>query len=304
MTALSKFSLFYLAAISIAFIANADDSATSQPSETLKLPSLSRRRQALEIPDESSQPLTRHSRAASTEKDDARRNLFRSLPPSSAVSGRRVRSGLKSKADRRTGRKRKNRPRKSKRKRKRGKGKKRKGKGKGKKRNKKNKKKTKKKRRKSKPGSRSRRRQGRRRVLARTGTDSENQLRKNLRQYVWDVPKQDTLEAQKQRRLANKYWARRARAVHDKTKMDGDYYEKEYEEPLPGDTDIDQYQPGSSKARTVIRATTSLERDDEPWDAYPDVNCLAWDPVTGRCISDVKSGCFGGDSEDGRLFGC
>jgi len=172
---------------------------------------------------------------------------------------------------------------------------------KGKKRSRKRKGKGKKRSRKGRKGKgkkkRKRRREGRRnKKYVKVRPD---QAYDNILDNVVSAPSSnaESLEAQKRRRAARRYWAARSRKDTNNGKT---------KESFDDEDDINSFLDSIHDAGDAqdpvdrtIRASTSLE------DLYKsEINCLSWDPITGRCINSYTGGCFGDSSDNGGLMGC
>lgn len=122
----------------------------------------------------------------------------------------------------------------------------------------------------------------------------DSQFLNNLYNYAINAPSdQDSASFDEQRkdRQTKKYWMRQSRrSLGGKTKVEEDSYDSDL---LNDDYD--------DIGQREIRASTSI---DDLFDSKYDMNCLAWDPLTGRCINSRRSGCFGDSSDDGGLMGC
>jgi len=122
---------------------------------------------------------------------------------------------------------------------------------------------------------------------------AEKQFMNNLYSYAVNSPIDDSssFADQKNDARTRKYWMMKSRRSLGKTKEgDNDVYSSSlFDDDYP---DLGQRE---------IRASTSI---DDLFDSKYDMNCLAWDPLTGRCINSRRSGCFGDSSDDGGLMGC
>jgi len=126
----------------------------------------------------------------------------------------------------------------------------------------------------------------------------KSQFFNNLYNYAINSPNEhDSASFDEQRKDAQtrKYWMRQSRRS-----LNGASKTKEDEEDSYDSDLLDDYAEIGNMQRE-IRASTSI---DDLFDSKYDMNCLAWDPLTGRCINSRRSGCFGDSSDDGGLMGC
>lgn len=125
----------------------------------------------------------------------------------------------------------------------------------------------------------------------------DSQFLNNLYNYAIDSPTDHdsaSFAEQKKDQQTRKYWMRQQRRS-----LNGGSKNKDEEENYESDM-LDDYAEIGNMQRE-IRASTSI---DDLFDNKYDMNCLAWDPLTGRCINSQRNGCFGDSSDDGGLMGC
>jgi len=125
----------------------------------------------------------------------------------------------------------------------------------------------------------------------------QSQFMNNLYNYAIDSPTDHdaaSFAEQKKDQQTRKYWMRMQRRDLIKASKNKDD-EESYESDM-----LDDYAEIGNMQRE-IRASTSI---DDLFDNKYDMNCLAWDPLTGRCINSKRNGCFGDSSDDGGLMGC
>lgn len=114
-----------------------------------------------------------------------------------------------------------------------------------------------------------------------------NIRKQNLRNYVINTNNIDDPEYIQNRAETLRYWARQRR----------DDAEAKNKEASP-DSDYD------SEVDSLLNELTREDRDlgDYLPKLHTPIECRAIDPITGRCLNAINTGCFG--DEDGGLFGC